>query len=359
MTARAFQTLEVAAVRPETAEALVVAFRPPADPAFAFHAGQYLTLRAEIAGACQQRCYSICSTPGDPLIEVAIKRVPGGRFSEWAHATLRPGMTVEVMAPEGRFGARVDEAPRGAGRYLAIAAGSGITPILSLGRTLLATEPEAEFTLVYGNRSRDAIMFREALDDLKDRHLARFSLVHILSREASDVDLFHGRIDAARLARLAGGGAIAPAAADVIFICGPGDFIDACRAGIVALGAAPERIQTERFLVAPGAASPLESASPAVAAGVEVEAIVDGARLAFTLLPEDASLIVAAERAGIELPSSCRGGMCCTCRARMVEGAAEMAVNYSLEPWEQAAGFLLACQARPTTPRLVLDFDAV
>ncbi|MEQ9126388.1 MAG: FAD-binding oxidoreductase, partial [Alphaproteobacteria bacterium] len=199
MSARSYWTLEIAAVRPETAEAIVVGFRRPADPAFAFRPGQYLTLRADIAGVSQERCYSICSAPGDPLIEVAVKRVAGGRFSDWAHATLRPGMAAEVLPPEGRFGALAGVAAGGAGRYLALAAGSGITPILSLARTLLAADPGAEFTLVYGNRSRDAIMFREALDDLKDRYLARFSVVHVLSREASDVELFHGRIDAARL----------------------------------------------------------------------------------------------------------------------------------------------------------------
>jgi len=357
MTNTRFQNLEIAAVRPETAEAIVVGFAPPPGGAFAFQPGQYLTLRAKIGGAMEQRCYSICSAPGDPLLEVAIKRVPGGRFSEWAHRTLDAGQTIEAMAPEGRFGIAPDPAARRS--YLALAAGSGVTPILSLARTLLEAEPLSDFTLVYGNRRRDTIMFREALDDLKDRHLRRFSLVHVLSAEAQDVETLHGRIDGERLARFAAAGLIAPAAADLLFLCGPGDFLDASRDALIDLGAAAAQIQTERFLPAPGGAPP--PARPAAAAGetTRVTAIVDGAAQSFEMTPEDPSLIHAAERAGIELPSSCRGGMCCTCRARVVEGEVDMAVNYSLEDWELKAGFVLACQSRPTTPAATLDFDAV
>ncbi len=355
-----FHRLEVAYVRPETADAIVVGFRPDDRGAFAFRPGQYLTLRAEIEGQRQQRCYSICSTPDDPAIEVAIKRVPGGRFSPWAHRALRAGDAIDVLAPEGRFG--LTPQPGAARSHLAIAAGSGVTPILSLARALLAAEPASHFTFLYGNRARETIMFREALDDLKDRHMGRFALIHMLSGEARDVELLHGRIDADRLARLARAGLIAPAGADAIFLCGPGDLANMARAALLQLGADPACIQTERFLPTPGSANAQARPEPAcadLAGSAMVTAIVDGAERRFRMEAADPSLILAAERAGIELPSSCRGGMCCTCRARVLKGAAKMAVNYSLEPWELEAGFVLACQARPTTAELTLDFDAV
>lgn len=358
MTGR-FQTLRVASVRAETADAVVVGFAPEDRAAFAFQPGQYLTLRAEIDGAAEQRCYSICSAPGDDEIKVAIKHVPGGRFSAWARQALAVGVSLDVMPPEGRFG-RLPEVPAGGGAYLAIAAGSGVTPILSLIRTLLATERESRFTFVYGNRAAASIMFREALDDLKDRYLDRFSLVHVLSRERHDAALAEGRIDGAMLVELAESGFIAPDQADAIFLCGPGDFLDAVSETLLGLGAAPEAIQTERFLPSPGGRSAKPSANqPGAAPTATVTAIVDGASLSFEMAPDDVSAVLAAERQGVDLPSSCRGGMCCTCRARVVDGEADMAVNYSLEDWELAAGFVLACQVRPKTPALTLDFDAV
>ncbi|MBT6312489.1 MAG: 2Fe-2S iron-sulfur cluster binding domain-containing protein [Alphaproteobacteria bacterium] len=355
MSSRGFKPLTVKATRPETADGLVVAF--DMRPALAFAPGQYLTLRAEINGAAEQRCYSICSAPGDPVIEVAIKRVPGGRFSEWAHENLKPGATLDVMAPEGRFGCSPGSAP--ARRYLAIAAGSGITPVISLARTLLAAERSASFTLVYGNRDMASIMFREALDDLKDRYMARFSAIHILSRELQDVDLFNGHINGPRLQALTAAGLIAPADADLVFVCGPTAMMDAVEAALPALGADPACIQTERFLPTPGAAIRAPDTADTPPEGARVTAIYDGTARTFQMVPGESSAILAAERAGIDLPSSCRGGMCCTCRARVVEGKAEMAVNYSLEDWELEAGFILTCQSWPTTPTLTLDFDDV
>ncbi|MGZ0186587.1 MAG: 2Fe-2S iron-sulfur cluster-binding protein [Alphaproteobacteria bacterium] len=352
-----FLTLPVATVRKETEGAIVVGFRPPAPAAFVFHPGQYLTLRTDIAGEAEQRCYSICSTPDAPTIDIAIKRVPGGRFSEWAHRVLKPGVEVDVSPPEGRFGLAPD--PSAARSYLAIAAGSGVTPIMSLAETLLATEPGSDVTFVYGNRTTGSIMFREALDDLKDRYLDRFSLIHVLSGEALDVPLFHGRIDGQRLSELSDAGLIDASFADAIFLCGPGDMPEIARTALIAQGANERAIHMERFLPTPGGANidvsiPRETNSTFV-----VTAIADGAARQFEMRADDTSAITAAERAGIELPSSCRGGMCCTCRARVVEGEAEMAVNYSLEPWELEAGFVLACQTRPKSPSLTLDFDAV
>jgi ring-1,2-phenylacetyl-CoA epoxidase subunit PaaE len=355
MSSRGFTSLMVKATQQETADGLIVAFEK--TPNLAFTPGQYLTLRAEINGAVEQRCYSICSAPNDPVIEVAIKRVPSGRFSEWAHENLKLGTSVDAMAPEGRFGCVPGTTP--ARRYLAVAAGSGITPIISLARTLLAAEPSASFTIVYGNRDMASIMFRGALDDLKDRYMARFSAIHVLSRELQDVALFNGHIDGPRLDALAEAGLIAPGDADLVFICGPTAMMDTAETALTALGANPASIQTERFLPTPGAAVRTPETANALPDGASVTAIYDGVARTFQMAPGENSAILAAERAGIDLPSSCRGGMCCTCRARVVEGAAEMAVNYSLEDWELEAGFILTCQSWPTTPTLTLDFDDV
>lgn len=353
-----FRKLEIVRADREAAGAVVLGFAPEDREAFRFRPGQYLTLRAEIDGVAEQRCYSICSAPDGATVDVAVKPVPGGRFSEWATRALKPGMRIDVMPPEGRFGVEPNAASRK--RYLAIAAGSGVTPILSLARAILAEEPESTFTFVYGNRTLGSIMFREALDDLKDRHLDRFALVHVLSGEAQDVELFHGRIDRDRLRRLEAAGLIAPAEADAIFVSGPGDMLDTVKDAMTEAGADPGVIQIERFLATPGG-GPAAGADAAArqTSAARVTAIYDGAARSFDLLPTDVSVILAAERAGVELPSSCRGGMCCTCRARVVEGEAAMAVNYSLEDWELDAGFVLACQTLPKAGDLTLDFDAV
>ena len=238
-----------------------------------------------------------------------------------------------------------------------IAAGSGITPMMAMAQAVLTAG--GRVTLVYGNRSSDTIMFRDRLDALKDRHMARFALIHVLSREGQDVPLLEGRVDGVKIAALARAGAIDPAGADAVAICGPGGMIDDVATACRDLGAAADRLQHERFTPAGGVLS-AERPPAAEAAGSEtsVEVILDGARRRFAVAPTDASLVDAAHRQGVELPFSCKGGMCCTCRCRVVAGTADMARNYSLEPWEVAAGFTLACQARPTAGDLVLDFDA-
>ena len=356
--ARGFQDLTIAEVRRETPDAVSLTFDVPEDlgAAFAFRPGQYLTLRAEVNGEDLRRSYSICAAPGERL-RVGVKRIEGGRFSTYATG-LKPGDRIRVMPPEGRFGVE----PGGRHDYLLIGAGSGVTPLLSIARAVLAAEPESEVTLVYGNREAASIMFHEELEDLKDRFLSRFRLVNVLSRESHDVELFHGRVDDGRLRALAAAGLITPAQADGAFLCGPGEMIDACAATLADLGAAPDRIHFERFTPAEDAPPPKpvsEAAARAAEAGAEVTAILDGARKSFALRGEGTKVLDAAHAAGLELPYSCAGGMCCTCRCRVVEGSAEMAVNWSLEPWEIEAGYVLACQARPTSEKLVLDFDAV
>ncbi|WP_284263145.1 2Fe-2S iron-sulfur cluster-binding protein [Roseicyclus amphidinii] len=348
-----FHELTVAEVRPEGPEAVAIRLGVPDGlrEAFAFRPGQYLTLRAEVGGVDIRRSYSIASLPGEGLW-VGVKHVPGGAFSGFAQG-LRPGDRLQVMPPEGRF------TDPGCARLLLVAAGSGITPMVALAGAALARG--ATVTLVYGNRGRETIMFREAFEQLKNRHLDRFTMVHVLSREEQDVPLLNGRVDAEKIARLAGAGVIDPAEADGVFLCGPGEMIDAVEGACRSLGVAPERIHHERFFMAgeaPARVPRSPEAEAAAAGGVTVDVLLDGATRRITMDAGDASVLDAGERQGLELPYSCRGGMCCTCRCRVTEGRAEMAVNYSLEPWELEAGFVLACQARPLTGRLTLDFDA-
>lgn len=351
-----FRELTIAEVRRETPDAVSLAFEAAPEGEWAFRPGQHLTLRRPLDDEGEvRRSYSICSAPGEPL-RVGIKRVEDGRFSEWACEALRPGDRIEAMPPEGRFGV----APGGAHDYLLIGAGSGITPLIAIASAVLEGEPESTVTLVYGNRDAASIMFREALEDLRDRHLTRFRLIHVLSREAQDVELLHGRIDGDRLRAMASGGLIEVEGCDGAFLCGPGEMIDAASETLSELGLPAENIHFERFTPAPDAAPPKpasERARAAAAAGARISTILDGATRSFPL--RDGTVLEAAQEAGLELPFSCAGGMCCTCRCKVVEGEAEMAVNYSLEPWEVEAGYVLACQARPTTPRLVLDFDQV
>ncbi|GHD98779.1 hypothetical protein U879_18450 [Defluviimonas sp. 20V17] len=340
-----FHKLTIAEVRPEGEGAVAVRFDLPEDlaEAFAFVPGQHLTLRQ----GDLRRSYSIACAPGEGL-SVGIRRLPGGAMSDPAQGW-RPGDSLEVMPPEGRFmlGEERD--------LLLISAGSGITPMMAIAKAALARG--GRVTLVYGNRGIGTIMFRDTLDALKDRYLDRFTLIHVLSREGQDVPLLEGRIDGAKIAQLARAGAIDPTGADGVFLCGPGAMIEAAQAALLDLGVAPGKIHHEYFTPAEGSAPP-RAPVPRPAEGVAVEVILDGARRSFRLEAEDEDLIAAAHRAGVELPWSCRGGMCCTCRCKRVEGEVEMAQNWSLEPWEIEAGYVLGCQAQPKGDKLVLDFDA-
>lgn len=358
MAAR-FHELKVASIERQTPEAVAVAFEIPdgLKDAFAFRPGQYLTLAADIDGHEARRSYSICSAPGDEMLRVGVKRVADGRFSSFVNETLSVGDTIRVMPPEGRFTSLAGERHD----YVLIAAGSGITPMLSIAKTVLGHEADSTITLVYGNRSTDTIMFREELEDLKDRYMRRFSLIHLLSREAQDVELLNGRIDGPRIGELSRRGLIDLAGADGVFLCGPGEMIDDVSASLRALGVEEDRIRFERFTPSGDAPKPRPrsaEARQAAEAGVQIEVVLDGVRRAFPMGEADATVLDAAHRAGLEIPYSCAGGMCCTCRCRVAEGEAEMAVNYSLQPWEIEAGFTLACQTRPTSKKLVLDFDA-
>ncbi len=355
-----FHTLNVRAVDRQTPDAVAITFDLPqnVDGAFDFRPGQYLTLRATVDGEELRRTYSICSQPGEDRLRVGVKVIEGGKFSTWANRVLKAGDRIEVMQPEGRFGVDVG----GSHDYLLIAAGSGITPMLSIAGSVLSREPDSTVTLVYGNRTANAVMFLEELEDLKDRYLGRFSIIHLMSREEQDVDILNGRIDGAKLTELAGRGLIDPTAADTVLICGPGDLIENASQALKGLGVAEDRIVFERFTPADGQSprkAPSAAAKAAAAGGVHVEAILDGRRREFDISSPDQTVLDAGLAAGIDIPHSCTGGMCCTCRCKIVEGSGEMIVNYSLKPWEIEQGFTLACQTRPTSSKLVLDFDAV
>ncbi|KMO14777.1 1,2-phenylacetyl-CoA epoxidase subunit PaaE [Methylobacterium platani] len=362
MTPR-FHRLRVADIRRETPDAVSIAFAVPeeAREAFGFACGQYLTLKATVEGEEVRRSYSICSGVGETELRVAIKRVEGGLFSGFANETIAPGDEIEVMPPMGRFG--VEIRPDEARTFVGFAAGSGITPILSIIRTVLAAEPRSRFFLFYGNRATGSILFREALESLKDRFLDRLSVFHVLSRETQDLSVLNGRLDGEKAALFLRN--IVPAAlVDHAFVCGPGEMIDAVEGALLGLGLPRERVHVERFTVErftpaePGrtrAARPVStSAAPAALATVITDGIATEVPVA-----EGEAVLDAAIRAGLDLPYSCRGGMCCTCRAKVVDGSVAMEVNYSLEPWEVEAGFVLTCQARPTSGRVTVDFDQV
>jgi len=360
MAAPRFHELEIAAVRNETPDAVAITFAIPEDSrdTFAFLPGQYLTLRADIDGEDMRRSYSICS----PLDEtghrtVGVKRIEGGRFSSFAQ-TLKKGDRIQVMPPQGRFTAQIG----GDHDYLLLAAGSGITPCLSIAKSVLAGEPNSTVTLLYANRNSSSVMFRDDLNDLKDRYTTRFTLLHVMDEEVQDVEIMNGRLDAEKLESLAGLGVIDPKSADAIYICGPEPMIRSASTAMAALGVDEDRIKFELFTPAPGAkpAPKPKAAKGANGAshGAAVEIILDGARRTIEVDASTDTVLSAATRAGLDLPYSCAGGMCCTCRCKIVEGSATMDENFSLEPWEIEAGFTLSCQARPDTDRLVLDFDA-
>jgi ring-1,2-phenylacetyl-CoA epoxidase subunit PaaE len=348
----------VAETRRETKDAITIRFAVPPHLAadYQFEPGQYLTLRAVLDGEEIRRSYSICSGPDDGELRIAVKRVDNGLFSGWANAEVKIGDGVEVMTPTGRFGLAI---PPVDGRiHVGFAAGSGITPIMSILRGVLAREPSSLFFLFYGNRSGADMLFREELEDLKDRFLARLAVFHVLSQEEQDLPILSGRLDGGKVRRFLT--TLVPAAAvDHAFVCGPSGMIDDLETTLARMGLSDEQIHVERFVSVyggrPRQKSPIALQAPSAHIAV---LIVDGKRHQVSVAKGEA-ILDAALRAGLDLPFACRGGMCSTCRAKLVQGSAEMQLNYALEPWELKAGFVLTCQAHPTSERIVVDFDQV
>jgi ring-1,2-phenylacetyl-CoA epoxidase subunit PaaE len=349
MTGLHFHALTVRAVRPDADDAVLVSFDvPPAlAETFRFEPGQYLTLRN---AADLRRSYSICAAPGEAL-RVGVRLVPGGAFSTWLHRGLKAGDVLDVMPPQGRFGAALARRPR---HLLAVAGGSGITPILSILKTALAQDASNRCTLLYGNRSAASTMFMEELEDLKNRHLTRLAVHAVFSREGVDSPLNSGRLDAAKIAtflRLAG-------SVDEAFVCGPHAMNDEVEAALQAAGIAPAHIHVERFGVPPSAADAmLHAPREGDATTARLSIVRDGLTREVAFQPGDESILAAASRAGLDVPYSCRSGVCATCRAKLLEGQVRMDRNFALEPGDLAAGFILTCQAHPLTERVVVSFD--
>jgi ring-1,2-phenylacetyl-CoA epoxidase subunit PaaE len=352
-----FHPLTIKEIRPETPDAVSIAFAVPEElrEAYRFTPGQYLTLRTERDGEEIRRSYSICSGLDDGELRVAVKKLEGGRFSSLVGEAIKPGQTLEVMTPMGRFGVEPD--PAAARTYVGLACGSGITPILSIIKSTLAREPKSRFFLFYGNRTTGSIIFRETLEDLKDRFLERLSVFHILSREAQDISILNGRLDGQKIGLLLR--TIVPAQdVDHVFVCGPSGMLEDAEAALKKLGFRDDQIHFERFTPAEGAAG-RPAPRPVVideTPKATAEIILDGVRHSFPVA-EGEAIVDAALRAGLDLPYSCKGGMCCTCRAKVVEGRVEMIQNYSLEQWEIDAGYALTCQSLPQTERVVMDYD--
>jgi ring-1,2-phenylacetyl-CoA epoxidase subunit PaaE len=349
----AFHPLRVASIEHD-ADALIVGLVVPPElrETFAFTAGQYLTLRTFVAGEDLRRSYSICSAPAEPGLKVGIRLLPGGVFSGWALEHLRVGATLDVLPPLGRFFVPLDREARR--HFLFVAAGSGITPMLSLIKTTLATEPHSRCTLIYGNRRIGTTMFRDALADLKNRHLARFSATYVFSREEQDAPLFNGRLDAPRMAGFLN--TLVPAASvDEAFVCGPAGMIDAVCAALRNAGIADARVHVERFGDPSGAAE--HRVEQADTDHAQVTLVIDGLARPVEFLLTDPSILDAARRSGLEVPYACKAGVCSTCKGKLLEGEVRMDRNFALTAAEVAQGFVLCCQAHPTSPRVTITLD--
>ena len=354
-----FHPLRVKSVRPETDEAVVVSFDVPAElrEQFRFTQGQHLTLKETIAGSEQRRSYSICAGPSDGELRVGIRKVPGGVFSTWLNESLKVGDTLQVMTPEGRFFVPLDTTA--SRHYLGIAGGSGITPILSIMKAVLSAEPNSRFTLIYGNRKQRSTMFTEEIEDLKNRYLSRLTLHMVFSQEATDLPLYNGRLGRAKigefLAALVDADDI-----DHAFVCGPHGVNDDAEAALLGAGIAPERIHIERFGIpdesGPGRAA-VQLPREGDAADARITIIRDGLSRDIDFHAEQGNILDAAAAAGLEVPFSCKSGVCCTCRAKLLEGEVRMERNFALEKHEVAAGFILTCQAHTLTERIVISFD--
>jgi ring-1,2-phenylacetyl-CoA epoxidase subunit PaaE len=353
-----FHPLTVTGIRRETRDSMVVTLAPgeAERDAFRFVQGQYLTLRTRIDGEEVRRSYSICAAAQDRELRVGIKRIDGGLFSTWANEAITPGVEIEAMPPMGNFHLPLD--PGAHHHYLGFAAGSGITPLLSIVKTTLAAEPHSRFTLVYGNRASSSIMFREELEDLKNTHLDRFALIHILSREQQDIDLFNGRIDKAKCEALLTHW-LDIATVDAAFICGPQDMMLQVAETLQAHGFDQRRIKFELFATAEPGRRARQARVEATSRQDLCEAtiVVDGRARVLQLRKSALNLLDAALKEGLELPYACKAGVCSTCRAMLTEGQVDMDANYALEDYEIARGYILTCQSYPTTDKVVVDFD--
>ena len=357
MSAPTFHDLTVVAIEPEADQAAAITLQVPPElrDTFAFQPGQFITVREHIDTQELRRNYSLCATPAlltqHGQIQIGVRAVQGGRMSNRLVGHLKVGQKLAIAPPEGRF---VIRRPRALHR-VGFAAGSGITPILSILTHTLTQSPRAKFTLVYGNRRMDSVMFNEALQDLKDQFPDRLTLIHVLSRQAQEVPLLEGRIDADKVRALMQ--VFLPVKSmDEVFICGPEAMIEATESALLGAGVPADRVHAERFASAASPARAPRRSAPETGAGIKLSIIADGKRHEMRMHPEDHILDVALQ-AGLDLPYSCKAGVCCTCRAKVMAGAVTMSKNFTLEDDEIRQGFVLSCQACPTTDEVVLSFD--
>ncbi|MGH6871493.1 MAG: 2Fe-2S iron-sulfur cluster-binding protein [Rhizomicrobium sp.] len=353
-----FHRLTIAEVRRETPDSVSIRFDLPRElyPVFAFRAGQHVTLRTEIGGEELRRNYSVCAAPHEGEIRIAVKQMPGGRFSGWANATLAAGQSVDVLPPLGRF-VLPDAAP--APCYVALAGGSGITPVLSILKTALRDIPDSRFTLLYGNRDTPSIMFLEELAGLKNRYMGRLEIYHFLEYESEEVELFNGRLDRAKLDEVFSS-LVDVENADAVFICGPGPMMDAAESALLARGVAKEKIRVERFTT--GAVSAEQLARDELlqkkAAGTQIVVTLDGRRARIAFDAAKGNILESVQAAGLPAPYACKGGVCSTCRARLISGQVTMKKNYGLTDQEVADGYVLTCQSVPASDEVVLTYDS-
>lgn len=361
MSVLKFYPLTVKDVRPETADCVSVSLEIPENLSelFRFAPGQYLTFRRHFGDAEVRRSYSICSSPKDGELRVAIKKVEEGKFSTYAHSQLKAGDQLDVMPPMGKFTPKPSDKTHK--EYLAFAAGSGITPIMSIMKTVLEEEPNSSFTLIYGNRGKNSIIFREAIEALKNKYMLRLRIYHVLSREYMEIPLFSGRINAAKCAEFCKT-VVDVNAIDEAFICGPEEMILSVRQQLVDLGMPSDNVHIELFTSPdqPKASHEKWAANHTNESGpmCKVSITLDGNTFELELGFNGESILDAALKSGADLPYACKGGVCCTCRALVTEGETEMEVNYALDQHEIDKGYILTCQAHPRTERVVVDFDA-
>jgi ring-1,2-phenylacetyl-CoA epoxidase subunit PaaE len=354
-----FHPLTVTDIKRDTRDSVILTLRPPAEAngEFRFIQGQYLTFRRVFDSEEMRRSYSICAGVNDGVLRVGIKKVDGGWFSSWANEELKVGDTLDAMTPMGNFHSALK--PESARRYLGFAGGSGITPMISLIKTVLDAEAKSTFTLVYGNRSTSAIMFREELEDLKNVHMGRLNIVHILESEAADIDLFSGRLDRAKCDELFSRW-IDVKGADLAFICGPEPMMLAVSEALKAQGLDDSAIKFELFASAqPGRAKKKSAGDGVAARGATCTAtiVLDGATRVVELAKGGQTVLEAALAAAIDAPFACKAGVCSTCRAKLLEGEVDMEANYALEDYEVERGYILTCQSHPRTDRIVVDYD--
>jgi len=348
-----FHPLRIAAIDELTDDAVALTFDVPPSLAadFAYTPGQHLNIRG---GDDVRRSYSICTAPSSGLLRIGVKRLPGGAFSEGVLASLSVGDTLDVMTPAGRFTTTVD--PAVARRCVVVAAGSGITPVLSIVTAILEGEPDSSVTLIYANRTHRTVMFLDEVHDLKDRFPSRLQVVHVLSREASDVELLSGRLDGARLSRIASVLLTDPVDADW-FLCGPQQMLTDLRSAVSSLGVPEARVHSELFHADPVPRAPVAVLAGGAEGAAHVTVRLDGRSSSFDLRPDGEAVLDAAVAVRSDLPFACKGGVCGTCRARLVTGTVAMDANYALEPDEIERGYVLTCQAHPTSEEVVLDYD--